>query len=87
MNPTPVLTHSTQEAPHKAAADAGCAVHVVPPTEVIDRAVAAGDIDIGVHSLKDSPVNLPDGVKLAACLPRDDARDAFISLKATSLGE
>lgn len=44
--------------------------------EVIDRAVAAGSIDIGVHSLKDTPIKLPDGVDLAACLPRDDPRYA-----------
>lgn len=44
--------------------------------EVIDRAVAEGAIDIGVHSLKDTPVKLPEGVQLAACLPRDDPRSA-----------
>lgn len=54
--------------------------------ELIDAAVAAGDVDLGVHSLKDAPVQLPPGVQLAACLPRDDPRDAFISLKAASLG-
>ncbi|WIA28701.1 hypothetical protein OEZ86_011237 [Tetradesmus obliquus] len=50
-------------------------------TEVIDQAVADGSVDIGVHSLKDQPVKLPPGVQLAACLPRDDPRDAFISIK------
>ncbi|KAF6251077.1 porphobilinogen deaminase, dipyromethane cofactor binding domain-containing protein [Scenedesmus sp. NREL 46B-D3] len=50
-------------------------------TEVIDQAVADGSVDIGVHSLKDQPVLLPAGVQLAACLPRDDPRDAFISSK------
>jgi hydroxymethylbilane synthase len=44
------------------------------PAEVIDRAVADGSIDIGVHSLKDTPITLPDRVELAACLPRDDPR-------------
>jgi hypothetical protein len=43
-------------------------------TEVIDQAVAEGAVDIGVHSLKDSPVVLPQGVQLAACLARDDPR-------------
>jgi hypothetical protein len=43
---------------------------------VIDQAVADGSVDIGVHSLKDQPVQLPDGVQLAACLPRDDPRCA-----------
>lgn len=58
-----------------------------PTAEVIDQAVAAGSVDIGVHSLKDSPVSLPEGVDIAACLPRDDPRDALISLKARTLGE
>jgi porphobilinogen deaminase len=47
---------------------------IVLLAEVIDRAVADGSIDIGVHSLKDTPITLPDGVDLAACLPRDDPR-------------
>jgi hydroxymethylbilane synthase len=44
-------------------------------------------VDIGVHSLKDTPVQLAQGVQLGACLPRDDPRDALISLKARTLGE
>eukprot|EP00775_Hariotina_reticulata_P010546 gene10546-10706_t len=56
-------------------------------TEVIDQAVAEGVVDIGVHSLKDSPVVLPQGVQLAACLARDDPRDAMISLKAHTLAD
>lgn len=50
--------------------------HAMTPAEVIDRAVADGSVDIGVHSLKDTPIKLPDGVELAACLPRDDPRCA-----------
>jgi hydroxymethylbilane synthase len=55
-------------------------------TDAIDRAVADGRADVGVHSLKDAPIRLPPGVRLAACLPRGDPRDALISLTATSLG-
>lgn len=57
----------------------------VMPAEVIDRAVADGSIDIGVHSLKDTPIKLPDGVDLAACLPRDDPRYAAARLGWTSV--
>jgi hydroxymethylbilane synthase len=53
----------------------------------IEDALAAGAIDIAVHSTKDLPTFLPDGLRLAAFLPREDARDVFISAKANSLRE
>jgi hydroxymethylbilane synthase len=56
-------------------------------TEAIDEAVAAGEVDIGVHSLKDSPLLLPEGVTLRCCLPREDPRDALISKGGMTLGE
>jgi hydroxymethylbilane synthase len=37
-----------------------------------------------VHSAKDIPAVLPDGLVLTCCLPREDARDAFISRRAAS---
>ena len=56
-------------------------------TKEIEEALLSGAIDLAVHSSKDMPTVLPPGLVLAAFLPREDARDAFISHKAASLGE
>ena len=53
----------------------------------IDEAMLKGDIDIGIHSMKDLPTWLPDGIALHAILPREDVRDAFISGVAQSLAD
>lgn len=54
-------------------------------TKEIEDALLNGDIDLAVHSAKDLTTLLPDGLTVAACLPREDARDAFISRKAATL--
>jgi hydroxymethylbilane synthase len=54
-------------------------------TKEIEEALLAGTIDLAVHSSKDVPTFLPDGLFLSAFLPREDPRDAFISNKADSL--
>ncbi len=54
-------------------------------TKEIDDAMLSGDIDIAVHSMKDVPTWLPDGIHLPCMLEREDVRDAFISNKADKL--
>mgnify|MGYP001185082708 FL=1 len=45
----------------------------------IEEALVAREVDLAVHSLKDVPTALPDGLVLCAFLPRQDPRDAVIS--------
>lgn len=54
-------------------------------TKEIEEALYAGSIDIAVHSMKDMPTVLPQGMEIAALLPREDARDAFLSPVAGDL--
>jgi hydroxymethylbilane synthase len=56
-------------------------------TKEIEDALLAGDIHLAVHSMKDLPAYLPDRLTIAAVLPREDPRDAFISPMANSLAE
>jgi hydroxymethylbilane synthase len=48
-------------------------------TRELDRALLAGEVDAAVHSLKDVPTRLPEGLRLAAVLERDDPRDALLT--------
>lgn len=56
-------------------------------TKEIDEALLENRIDLAVHSMKDVPTWLPDGIILPCMLEREDTRDAFISNKANSLAE
>ena len=54
-------------------------------TKEIEEALAAGAIDLAVHSSKDMPTVLPPGLVLSAFMEREDPRDVFISRKAKSI--
>lgn len=56
-------------------------------TKEIEEALLAGEIDLAVHSMKDMQTVLPTGLAIAATLPREDVRDAFVSLKYRALDE
>jgi hydroxymethylbilane synthase len=56
-------------------------------TKEIDEALLAGRVDVAVHSMKDLPTELPEGIVVGAVLRRGDVRDAFISGKAASIAE
>lgn len=51
-------------------------------TKEIEEDLLSGAIDIAVHSMKDMPVMQPDGLAITCYLPREDVRDAFVSLSA-----
>jgi hydroxymethylbilane synthase len=56
-------------------------------TKEIEDALLANEIDVAVHSMKDMQTALPEGLAIGAVLPREDVRDAFISLKHKSLDD
>jgi hydroxymethylbilane synthase len=45
----------------------------------IEEALLSGEIDFAVHSMKDVPTQLPDGLEILCVPPREDSRDALIS--------
>ncbi|HTR05203.1 MAG TPA: hydroxymethylbilane synthase [Paraburkholderia sp.] len=51
----------------------------------LEQALAEGRADLAVHSLKDVPMELPEGFTLAAVMEREDPRDAFVSNDYDSL--
>lgn len=56
-------------------------------TKEIETALIAGEVDIAVHSLKDLPTTLPEGLKLGAVLKRAEYRDALVSKDGRKLHE
>ena len=53
----------------------------------LETALEEGRAHLAVHSLKDVPMDLPEGFELAAVLEREDPRDAFVSPRFASLAE
>ena len=51
----------------------------------LEQGMLAGTADIAVHSMKDVPVEFPDGLHLSAILSREDPRDAFVSNRYSSI--
>ncbi len=56
-------------------------------TKEIEEALAAGRIDLAVHSLKDLPTELPSGFEIAAITERQDPRDAFCSRHFSNIND
>ena len=56
-------------------------------TKELEEAMFDGRIDIAVHSSKDMPTRLPDGLELSAFLEREDVRDAFIGRASPRLAD
>ena len=56
-------------------------------TKELEVALFDGRAELAVHSLKDVPMDLPEGFDLAAVMTRADARDAFVSTQYASLDE
>jgi hydroxymethylbilane synthase len=56
-------------------------------TKEIEEDMIAGRIDIAVHSMKDMPTLQPPGLVLDCYLPREDVRDAFVSLQFDGIAD
>lgn len=56
-------------------------------TKELEDAMLAGEADIAVHSLKDVPTYIPDGLELVAVTQREDQSDVFLSHKYESLDD
>jgi hydroxymethylbilane synthase len=54
-------------------------------TKELEECLLSGQIDVAVHSLKDLPTELPEGLTVAAVLPREDPADVLVSRQVVSL--
>jgi hydroxymethylbilane synthase len=56
-------------------------------TKELEEGLLSGEADIAVHSMKDVPMELPEGLHLPVICPREDPRDAFVSNTYKSFAE
>jgi hydroxymethylbilane synthase len=56
-------------------------------TEEIEAGLLDGSLDLAVHSAKDMPTRLPDGLVLTGYLPREDVRDVLVGRTSPTLAE
>ena len=56
-------------------------------TEEIEDGLLNGALDLAVHSMKDMPTQLPDGLTIDCILEREDERDALISPQSASIAD
>ncbi|PWC34117.1 hydroxymethylbilane synthase [Azospirillum sp. TSO35-2] len=56
-------------------------------TKELEEALFDGRADLAVHSMKDVPTLLPDGLEIATLLPREDPRDAFFARSGSGLAD
>ena len=53
----------------------------------LELGMLEGEADIAVHSMKDVPVEIPEGLTLPVVLKREDPRDAFVSVNFSGMGD
>lgn len=56
-------------------------------TKELELQLLAGDAELAVHSMKDVPVQLPEGLEISAVIAREDAHDALLSRSSGNLHE
>jgi hydroxymethylbilane synthase len=81
----PIKTSGDQPRGQASQADAAPGGDKARFVREIERALLDGEVDLGVHSAKDLPTELPDGLEIAGVPAREDPRDAYIG-NVSSLG-
>ena len=53
----------------------------------LERAILAGEADFAVHSMKDMPAEMPDGLSIVSVMQREDPRDALVSERVDNISQ